>query len=138
MTISDLGTHITHSRENGTFGPSLNIKQFTMCIKSFWSQVSSLRFFFICFYFYWAIGDGLGNTSAVHVPLGKCPFWFSWAGFWNFLFLRATALAGSCLFRSTAEWLLLGREFPLFLGDTLVPLLLRVTNQFAHLWAKVF
>ena len=36
----------------------------------------------------------------------------------------------SSLFRSTAEWLLLGREFPLFLGITLVSWLFRVTVWF--------
>ena len=36
-----------------------------------------------------------------------------------FLFLGAALLAGSSFFRSTAEWLLLGRQFPLILGTLL-------------------
>lgn len=39
--------------------------------------------------------------------------------FGGFLFLGAAALAVSSFSRSTAEQLLLRREFPLFLGDTL-------------------
>ena len=32
----------------------------------------SLFFFF--FNFYWALGDGIGNTSLSYAPLGRCPF----------------------------------------------------------------
>lgn len=44
------------------------------------------------------------------------------------LFLGAAALASSSLFRSTAGWLLLGREFAL--GDTPVSRLFGVTEWF--------
>ena len=63
----------------------------------------------------------MGNTCVKLCPTrvhSNFPFPIAFGDF--LFFFGATALAGSSLFRSTAEWLLLGRQFPLFLGDPLV------------------
>ena len=33
-----------------------------------------IHVFVFCFYFYWAVGDGMGNTSVSYAPLGRRPF----------------------------------------------------------------
>ena len=83
---------------------------------------------FVCFYFCWALGERLGNTSASYAPLGRCPLWFSWDSSQSFCFFLELLLlfAGGSLFRSPAVWLLLGRQFLPFWGDPLVSWLFRV------------
>lgn len=99
-------------------------------VNIYWMNELPLFFFWtICFYFYRDIQNGLGTVSVSYL-LRKHPFQASWDSFLGFSFSWSCCFAGSSLLRSTAEWPLLGGEFPHFWGGHSCFWLFRVTNWF--------